>query len=109
MKKTIMFSNMKIGVRLALAFTVVVIITLIISALAIMRMGLMNHNTDKIVLDLYPKTILANDIISNVNKISLGIRNALLFSDALMIQNETGSIRDNQSRNNELILNHQRV
>ena len=76
-----MFNNMKISTRLTLAFTVVVLITLTISTLSYMRMGLMNQNTNKIVVDLYPKTETAHDIIENVNLISLAIRNTLLFVD----------------------------
>jgi len=98
-----MLKNMKISTRLTLAFTVVVLITLTISVLSYMRMGLMNQNTDKIVADLYPKTELANDIIGNVNQISLGVRNSLLFTDSQMIRNEIDSIRENQKKNSALI------
>jgi len=99
-----MFKNMKVGNRLALAFTAVVLITLSISVFSIMRMGVMSGNTDKILVDLYPKTRLANDIINNVNRISLAIRNALLFVDAKMIETEVGHIRDAQNKANELIV-----
>jgi methyl-accepting chemotaxis protein len=98
-----MFKNMKISTRLTLAFTVMVLITLTISVLSYIRMGLMNQTTGKIVVDLYPQTKLANDIISNVNQISLEVRNALLFIDTQMIKNEIGNIRDNQKKNAELI------
>ena len=98
-----MFKNMKISTRLTLAFTVMVLITLTISVLSYIRMGLMNQTTGKIVVDLYPQTKLANDIISNVNQISLEVRNALLFIDTQMIKNEIDNIRDNQKKNSELI------
>jgi len=98
-----MFKNMKIGTRLTLAFTVMVLITLAISVLSYIRMGLMNRTTGNIVVDLYPQTKLANDIISNVNQISLEVRNTLLFIDTQMIKNEIDSIRDNQKKNSELI------
>ena len=98
-----MFKNMKISTRLTLAFAVVVLITLTISVLSYMRMGLMNQNTGKIVVDLYPQTKIAHDIISNVNQISLAVRNALLFVDTQMIKNEIDNIRDNQKKNSELI------
>ena len=44
-----MFNNMTISARLTLAFTVVVVITLAISTLSGVRMGLMNQSTNKIV------------------------------------------------------------
>ena len=98
-----MFKNMKISTRLTLAFTVVVLITLTISILSYMRMGLMNRNTDKIVVDLYPKTETAHNIINNVNLISLAIRNALLFVDTGMIDAEIIRVRDAQKKTGELI------
>jgi len=98
-----MFMNLKISTRLTLAFAVVVLITLAISVLSYTRMGLMNQNTNKIVSDLYPKTKLANDIIGNVNQISLEVRNSLLFIDAQMIKNEISNIRENQKKNSVLI------
>ena len=98
-----MISNMKIGTRLALAFTVVLLITLAISILSYVRMGLMNHNTDKIIVDLFPDTEVAHDIINDVNQISLGIRNTLLFVDTDMINAEVNRIHDTQKNTNELI------
>jgi len=98
-----MFKNIKISTRLTLAFTVLVLITLAISTLSYMRMGLMNQNTNKIVVDLYPKTETAHDIIENVNLISLAIRNTLLFVDNKMIEAEIGRIRNTQNKSNELI------
>ena len=98
-----MFKNMKIGTRLTLAFTIVVLITLTISAFSDMRMRLMNQNTDRIVDDLYPKTEIARNIINNVDGISLSVRNALLFVDNSMIKSEIANIRRSQKRTGELI------
>jgi len=98
-----MFNNMKIGARLTMAFSVVLLITLSISILSYARMGLMNHNTDKIVVDLYPKSEMARNIINKVNLMSTGIRNTLLFVDTEMINTEIGQIHDTQKVTNELI------
>ena len=98
-----MFKNMKISSRLTLAFVVALLITLIISLLSYMRMGLMNQNTEKIVVDLYPKSEMARNIINNVNLISLAIRNALLFVDTKMIDTEISRIRESQKKTSELL------
>ncbi len=98
-----MFENMKISTRLSLAFALVVLITLTISVLSYTRMDLMNRNTNKIVVDLYPKTETAHDIISNVNLISLAIRNSLLFVDNTMIETEIRRIRDSQKKTSEFV------
>jgi methyl-accepting chemotaxis protein len=98
-----MFKNMKINTRLSLVFTLVVLIALAISTLSDMRMRVMNQNTEKIVVDLYPNTETARDIINNVNNISLSVRNALLFVDNSMIKSEITHIREAQKRTGELI------
>jgi len=91
-----MFIDMKISTRLTMAFSVVVLITLIISVFANSRMALMNQNTDKIVVDIYPATEVAHSVIDNVDQISLSIRNSLLFVDNKMIDAEIGIIREKQ-------------
>jgi methyl-accepting chemotaxis protein len=98
-----MFRNMKISTRLSMAVASVVLITLAISVLSYTRMGLMNRNTNKIVVDLYPKTETAHEIINNVNLISLAVRNSLLFVDNTMIETEINRIRDSQKKTGVLI------
>ena len=98
-----MFKNMKISTRLALAFSLMVLITLTVSSMAIMRMAQMDENTDKIVADRWPKTVTANDIIDNVNLISRAIRNALLLTDSQMIEVEIKRIREKQKINAKLL------
>ena len=76
---------------------------LIISIFSMMSMAAMQRNTEKTVIDLYPKTIIAKNIIGNANQISLSVRNALLFVDTRMIENEIGLIRTTQNETNALI------
>jgi methyl-accepting chemotaxis protein len=99
-----MFKNMKIGFRLTLAFALVVLIALAISVLSDMRMRLMNQNTTRIVVELYPNTEIARDMIKNVNQISLSIRNALLFVDNAMIKSQIEQIRQSQKDTGQLIV-----
>jgi len=98
-----MFKYMKIGTRLSLVFALLVLITLAISAMSDTRMRLMSQNIDKIIVDLYPNTELARDIINNVNRISLSVRNALLFVDNSMITTEISKVRESQKRTGVLI------
>ena len=100
-----MFNNMKIGTRLAVAFSAVLLITLVISILSYTRMGLMNHNTDRIVDDLSPRTESAHKIIGNVNFVSSAIRNTLLFIDTKMINDEIDRIHNTQKDTDALISN----
>ena len=73
-----MFSNMKIGTRLASGFAVVVALMVLIAALAITRMASLDEGIKLMVEDRYPKTVQANDIIDSINTIARAMRNTLL-------------------------------
>jgi len=73
-----MFKNMKIGVRLGLGFGVVLMLLLIISSLAFIRVGGLNNEINDMVNDKFPKTVAANDIIDQVNLVARALRNAIL-------------------------------
>ena len=98
-----MFDNMKIGTRLALAFSAVLLVTLAISILSYTRMGVMNQNTDRIVDDLNPRTETARKIIGNVNFVSSAIRNTLLFIDTRMINDEIDRIHNSEKDTDALL------
>ncbi|MEO1751172.1 methyl-accepting chemotaxis protein [Thiofaba sp. EF100] len=73
-----MFKNMKIGTRLGLGFGVVILLMAITAFIGITRMQSLNASADKLVYDRWPKAVLANDIIDNVNLIARNMRNILL-------------------------------
>lgn len=76
-----MFRNMKISVRLALGFGAVVALMAAIFAVGITRLAAVNDKLAHVVAATWPKTVLANDVIDNVNIIGLSMRNLMLATD----------------------------
>jgi methyl-accepting chemotaxis protein len=73
-----MFKNLKIGIRLGLGFAFVLGLLTVISAIAYLRVGNLNHEIDDLVNDKFAKTVWANNIRGNVNIIARALRNSLL-------------------------------
>src|SRR5512147_2310245 len=73
-----MFANMKTGVRLAIGFASLIVLLLVVSAVAYLRVGEIDHSLATIVDDKFPKTVVANELIGNVNLIARTLRNAAL-------------------------------
>src|SRR5690606_23226669 len=83
-----MFKNMKIGVRLALGFGIVLILLIAIALLGINRLGMLNQSLNELAQDRYPKTVWANNIIDSLNISARSLRNALLLKDRTLIEAE---------------------
>ena len=83
-----MFKNLKIGVRLGLGFGFVLILLISISTIAFLRVGALNDEIADMVNDKFPKTILANDVIDQVNLVARALRNAILESKPEEVQGQ---------------------
>jgi len=77
-----MFKNMKIGVRLALGFGIIVTLLVILGVVSILRIGEINHEIDVVVKDIYPTTVMANAVIDSINEDARSVRNILLLDNA---------------------------
>jgi methyl-accepting chemotaxis protein len=75
-------ANMKIGQRLAIGFGIVIVLLVAITALSNIQLGRLNDGINLITKDRYPKTVLANTIQIQVNKIAIDVRDIMLTSDA---------------------------
>ncbi len=62
-----LFKNMKIGMRLAIGFGIVLAMMLVIIGVGISRLSAVNNVTDKIVTKDWTKAVLANDVIDLAN------------------------------------------
>lgn len=60
--------NMKVGVRLGAAFGLVILLLIIVSATATLKIGNINQAVDSIVSDRYIKVRLAFDVRDGVNE-----------------------------------------
>jgi len=73
-----MFKNMKIGMRLGLGFGLMVLLLAAISIVSYMRLSQINGEIANMVNDKFPKTVLANNVIGQINIFARALRNSLL-------------------------------
>jgi methyl-accepting chemotaxis protein len=73
-----MFKNLRIGTRLGLGFGFVLLLLVVSSSIAYVRVGAIAHEIDELVNDNFPKTVWANAVIDQVNLVAGATRNALL-------------------------------
>ncbi len=78
---------------MGIGFGFLVLLLIAMAVLGVARLSGLNEQMDEVVNDKYPKTVLANDIIKNVNVIARSSRNVLLMTDADEITGEMQSIR----------------
>lgn len=76
-----MFKNMKIGLRLALGFGVVVALLIGIAVIGITRLANLNQSLENVTQDKWPKVLLLKDGLAGVNEIGLSTRDLILSSD----------------------------
>jgi methyl-accepting chemotaxis protein len=83
-----MFKNMKIGMRLGLGFGLVLLLLSTIAFIGITRLANLNESMELIVEDRYPKTVVANEILKQINRIARSMRNVLLMEKQADIKQE---------------------
>ena len=88
-----MFKNLKLSVRLAIGFGVVVALMALIALIGIMRVSDLNEDIGTLVNDRFLKTVQANDIVGNINVIASTMRNALLLEDRAKVEKELERIQ----------------
>ncbi len=99
-----MFSNMKIGMRLALGFGLVLVLLAVIAFLGISRLAALSESLDDVVRDKYPKTVLTNDVADNINAIGIAVRNGIINIDNKeRVKQEMDLIGESRKRNKESI------
>ncbi len=77
-----MFNNLKVGVRLGIGFAVTLALLLTIATISYTRIDALNEEIENMVLDKFPKTVIANDMIDALNAIARQLRNAYIYSGA---------------------------
>ena len=86
-------ANFRIGARLGIGFGFLVLLLVSMAVLGVTRLSGLKEQMDEVINDKYPKTVLANDIIKNVNVIARSSRNVLLMTDADEIGKEMQTIK----------------
>ncbi|MEG1053860.1 MAG: MCP four helix bundle domain-containing protein, partial [Janthinobacterium sp.] len=85
-------ANMKIGTRLRCAFALLTLLLLATAVLGMLHLSSLELRMRDLIDDKYPKTVLANDIIKNVNIIARSSRNLLLMTEPQQLAQERATI-----------------
>jgi methyl-accepting chemotaxis protein len=101
-RKSVILNNLKIGVRLAIAFASIVLLLLAISFIAYQRLGLVNTEIENMVEDKAPKTALANDAVDQINVTARALRNALLVKTSEEGQKEIDRLMEARKKTAEI-------
>ncbi|MGD0283556.1 MAG: MCP four helix bundle domain-containing protein, partial [Dissulfurispiraceae bacterium] len=86
--------NMKIGMRLSLGFGLVVIMLIATSLIGIANIKNVMEATHRITQDRWPKTVMGNTIVENINVVARAIRNAILVDNAEDMKTELGRVQE---------------
>ena len=81
-------SNVAIRARLWLGFGLLMILMLAMAASGIARLGQLNGQMKDVIHDKYPKTVVAGDIVDQLNLIARSVRNILLLKREPQIKSE---------------------
>ncbi|WP_025916508.1 methyl-accepting chemotaxis protein [Herminiimonas sp. CN] len=88
------FKNMKIGQRLALSFGGVIALLVVLSMLSWNRVESLKNDIVLTADNRYPMTVLANQIIHEINAQARHMRNALLMTDPELVRKELAGVND---------------
>jgi len=89
-----MLKNMRIALRLGLGFAIIVSGMVVAIVFSLRQAATMNDSTREIVEHRWISTVQANDIIDNVNVISIAMRNAVLVSSPEQVRGEIERIHE---------------
>jgi methyl-accepting chemotaxis protein len=77
-----MFKNLKIALKLTLAFGLVMVLLIVISVTGALRLMDLSNGTDNITKNLWPKILLLQEGLAGVNNIGIGTRDLVLATNA---------------------------
>ena len=86
-----MFKNLKIAIKLALAFGLVLVLLIAISLTGSLRLIDLSKNTDDITKNLWPKMLLLQD------SVGIGVRNLVLAANADALQKAKAQVLDGRA------------
>ena len=81
-------SGIKIGARLGIAFALVVVLMTVVGGYSINRMAVFDGRIRSLIEDKWPKTVMLNDLKSQVNVVARGLRNMVILDDPQELQKE---------------------
>jgi methyl-accepting chemotaxis protein len=91
-----MFRNLKLSVRLAIAFGTVSILLIGMVLLGLRSIGTISGNVDTVITDKYPKVVRSYELIGNIHEIAVAMRNLAIFDDTDKKRSELATIEANR-------------
>ena len=85
-------SNISISLRLWLGFGLLMLLLVSMATLGINRLASLEHQMEDVIKDKYPKTVVAGDLIDQLNLVARSVRNILLLKDPRQIKSEADRI-----------------
>jgi methyl-accepting chemotaxis protein len=76
------FSDKKLSFKLAASFSIILFLVIIMAAASLILARQVNRDLSDIVNNRYRKVVVANDVIDQVNLITVSIRNAVISRDS---------------------------
>jgi len=98
-----MFTQMKVGIRLALGFGAVVMLLLVISVTSVLRLATVHEGTVVIMQDFYPKVIMAEQAEKSALNNGRLVRNVLLTKTPADADKAWHDLDDNRAANTVLM------
>jgi methyl-accepting chemotaxis protein len=92
-----MFKNLRIAVKLGLGFGFVLILLAAIAVIGISRLSGLAQDMDKMTTDRYPKTVMTNEVLGQLNIIARALRNTIILDKEEAIRNELKRIETARS------------
>ncbi|WEF33278.1 methyl-accepting chemotaxis protein [Pseudoduganella chitinolytica] len=91
-----MFRNLKLSVRLAIAFGTVSLLLIGMVLLGLRSIGSVSQNVEELVTDKYPKVVHSYALIGNIHTIAIAMRNLVIFDDAEKARRELATVEANR-------------
>ncbi len=85
-------SKMSVGTRLATGFAAVLLGLVVVGAVGISGMRELSQEVKRMTEDLFPKTVIANNVVDGINEVARAMRNSLLENDKDKIRKELDRI-----------------
>ena len=98
-----MLNNMKIGPRLAMGFSVIILLMVIMGVIGISRIHQLDIEVGRITGERWSEAVAANDIANEINVVARALRNAILLDDAAAMQKELKRVDDANAAAGKLI------
>ena len=98
-----MLKNLKVGVRLAASFVIMIALIATLAVVSVARLQNLNVSVQTLVNDEFAQVVMINEAINQVNIIARALRNMMLWDDTMEIAKEEERIKTARELTGEII------